>query len=257
MVILKRLLTVFVLLLSLFTVHTAFDPGAWAGEVMVAAAASLTDAFREAARQFEKGHPDITILLNLSSSGRLCAQIEQGAPVDLYASASQRYMDRLQKEGLIDTGTRRDFAANRMVLVEQAGSHRLNGLDDLLKPDVVHIAIGDPSHVPAGRYAKEVLESSGMWNLLRDRLVFGINVRQVRDYVATGEVEAGLVFASDAIVPQVRVVRVVSERLHSPIRYPVAVLKGAEHPSEARKFVDFLLSPQGQHILKRYGFSAI
>ncbi len=254
---LKRFLVVFAVLLSFFTVHTAFNPSAWAGEVMVAAAASLTDAFREATRQFEKGHPGTTILLNLSSSGRLCAQIEQGAPIDLYASASQRYMDRLQKEGLIDAATRMDFAANRIVLVEQAGSHRLNGLDSLLRPDVIHIAIGDPSHVPAGRYAKEVLESAGLWNAVKDKLVFGINVRQVRDYAATGEVEAGLVFASDAIVPQVRVARVVSETLHSPIRYPVAALRSAEHPAEARKFIDFLLSPQGQHILKRYGFSAI
>ncbi len=254
---LKRFFMVLSVLLSFLAVHTVFIPGAQAGEVMVAAAASLTDAFREAARQFEKVHPDTTILLDLASSGRLCVQIEQGAPVDLYASASQRYMDRLQNEGLIDAGTRRDFAANRMVLVEQAGSHRLNGLDDLMKPDVMHIAIGDPSHVPAGRYAKEVLVSSGLWNVVRDKLVFGINVRQVRDYVATGEVEAGLVFASDAIVPQVRVVRVVSETLHSPIRYPVAVLRSSEHPSEARKFIDFLLSSQGQHILKRYGFSAI
>ncbi len=254
----NRYLVVFILLLTVFIAGPAFHArDACADEVMVAAAASLSDAFREAAQAFEKSHPGTKILLNLASSGRLCAQIEQGAPVDLYASASQRYMDRLQEDGLIDEKSRKNFAANRIVLVEQAGSSRLKSLNDLLRPDVRHIAIGDPAHVPAGRYAKEALESVGLWDAVQKKLVFGINVRQVRDYAARGEVEAGLVFASDAIVPEVRVAAIVDDKLHTPILYPAAVLRHSDHPNEAERFLVFLLSPQGQRILVKFGFSSI
>ncbi len=254
----RRDFVVFVLSLIVLVAGVSFKTGdAHADEVMVAAAASLSDAFREAALTFEKTHPGTRILLNLASSGRLCVQIEQGAPVDLYASASQRYMDRLQKHGLIIEKSRKNFAANRIALVEQAGSSGLKGLNDLTRPDVRHIAIGDPSHVPAGRYAKETLESVGLWNAVQKKLVYGINVRQVRDYVARGEVEAGFVFASDAIVPEVRVVSIVDDRLHTPILYPAAVLKHSDHPKEAERFLSFLLSPEGQRILVKFGFSPI
>jgi molybdate transport system substrate-binding protein len=229
--------------------------GAEAAEVLVAAAASLNDAFKEAVVIFEKRHPQTKIILNIASSGTLCVQIEQGAPVDLFASASQAYMDRIEKAGLIRKETRRDFVANTIVLIEPAmAAIHLKSLSDLKRPEVRHVAMGDPSHVPAGRYAYEALSALGLWSALQKKLVLGVNVRQVRDYVARGEVEAGLVFASDAQIPEVRIAATVSEKLHSRIRYPAAVLKEARQAQQAEDFLAFLLSPQGQEIMTNYGF---
>ncbi|NDY42490.1 molybdate ABC transporter substrate-binding protein [Dissulfurirhabdus thermomarina] len=228
-----------------------------AAEFVVAAAASLSDAFRAEARAFEAAHPGDRVVLDLASSGTLYVQIEQGAPVDVYASASHRYMDRLERAGRLLPGTRADFAANRIVLVVPAGASRVATPRDLLRPEVRRVAVGDPAHVPAGRYAREALEGLGLWPRLQGRLVLGVSVRQVRDYVARGEVDAGVVFATDARVPGLRVVHVFADGLHAPIRYPAAVLKDAAHPAAGRAFVAFLRSGEGRAILERFGFGAV
>jgi molybdate transport system substrate-binding protein len=122
---------------------------------------------------------------------------------------------------------------------------------------VVRIALGDPSHVPAGRYAREALEAVALWEKLQEKLVLGMNVRQVRDYVARGEVDAGIVFASDANIPGVRIDAVIPADLHTPIRYPAAVLRLARNPEGATAFLEFLISKKGQRILESSGFEPV
>lgn len=225
-----------------------------AGEIIVSAAASLTDAFGAAKQRFESAHPGVTVVTNFNSSGILLRQMENGAPVDVLASADRQTMDQAQARGLIAPGTRRDFARNALVLVVPADSRAgISGEKDLAGPSVKRIALGNPDLVPAGRYARELLASAGLWDALQPRLVTGANVRQVLDYVARGEVDAAFVFSTDArqAGAKVRVVREIPAR--TPALYPVAVAAASKKP-EARAFVDFLLSAEGQKILGSFGF---
>jgi molybdate transport system substrate-binding protein len=225
-----------------------------AGEIIVSAAASLTDAFGVIKQKFEAAHPGVTVTTNFNSSGILLKQMENGAPVDVFASADQQTMDQAASKGLITPATRRDFVKNALVLVVPADSKAaVNGEKDLALPVVKRIALGNPDIVPAGRYAREFLELAGLWDSLRPKYIFGNNVRQVLDYVARGEVDAGFVFATDACKAgaKLRVVREAATK--TPALYPVAVTAGGKK-AEAKAFVDFLLGPEGQRILQSFGF---
>lgn len=229
---------------------------AQAGETLVSAAASLREAFLAAGQAFEKAHPGMKVSFNFAASGALAAQIEQGAPVDLFVSANQPHLDRLDKAGLLLAGTRRDLIANALVVVQAAKSDLvLAEPGDLLKPQVRHVALGDPATVPAGQYAKQALAKLGLWEALQPKLVLGADVRQVREYALRGEVEAGLVFASDALSPQVKVALRLAQELHDPIVYPAAVLKRSADPGQAKAFLDYLLGSQGQGFLIQAGFA--
>lgn len=228
-----------------------------AAELTVSAAASLTNAFTEIATSYEGANPGSRVLLNFGSSGSLLQQVARGAPVDVFASADQDTMDRAQKQNLILDETRRDFAANALVLVVPAkGDSFVSAAADLTKPSVARIAVGIPDSVPAGRYAKEALTLQQLWEPLKDKFVYGQNVRQVLDYVARGEVDAGVVYATDAAIMKnkVRVVGVLQTR--RPILYPIAVVRGGGSENAGRRFAAFVLSDQGRQILERHGFSA-
>jgi len=247
-----------ILAISLSLLFFTYAQSVFASKTLtVSAAASLTDAFKAIVSAFEKTHPGTHIDINLASSGTLCAQIERGAPVDVYASASERFMNRLQKEGMIINSTRHDFARNSIVVIQGKNVPKIHKLSQLLDKDISHVAIGDPSHVPAGRYAKQALIHAGLWKKLQSKLVLAVTVRQVREYVAQGAVEAGIVFSSDALVPQVQVVIRIPSSYHSPICYPIAVIKGCKNIKLAKEFIAFVLSPKGQRILKKYGFKPV
>ena len=247
---------IFIVLLVVLSIG-GLEPVYASSNLMVSAAASLTDAFKAIVVSFEKSHPGTHINLNLASSGTLCAQIERGAPTDVYASASERFMNRLQKEGMIINSTRHNFVKNSIVVIQGRNVPKIHKLNQLLDKDITHIAIGDPSHVPAGRYAKQALIHAGLWKKIHNKLVLAVNVRQVREYVAQGAVEAGIVFSSDAIVPQVKVAVKIPSSFHVPICYPIAVVKGCQNLKLAKEFISFVLSPKGQNILKKYGFEPI
>lgn len=222
-----------------------------AQQLTVSAAASLTEAFKAIGARFEAKHPGAQIRFNFAASGSLLQQIAHGAPVDVLASADPETMDRGASLWL--AGTRRDFAANALVLVTPPhGSAKQ--LSDLTLPAVRRIAIGKPASVPAGRYAQQVLVAQQLWEPLQPKLVFADNVRQVLDYVARGEVEAGFVYRSDAaLLPgKLRVAGVASG--HTPIRYPVAVVKDSRQQRLAREFVAFLAGTEAQALLRQAGF---
>ncbi len=219
----------------------------------VSAAASLGDAMKALRPAFEAQHPDVTLRWNFAASGVLLQQIAQGAPVDVFVSADEDTMDRAAAQQLVDPGTRRVLATNTLVVVAPAGM-ALAGLADL--GTAQRIAIGKAASVPAGRYAQQALEAQGMWARLQPKLVPADHVRQVLDYVARAEVDAGFVYATDAASAgaKVRVVGVLGG--HAPIRYPVAVVKDSAQPEAARAFVQFLLSPAAQAVLRQHGFGA-
>lgn len=224
-------------------------------EVVVSAAASLTDVLTEAQKTFAPDHPDVTIRFNFGSSGALRQQIEQGAPVDLFISAAAEPMDSLVQKGRVDRDTLRTLATNHVVLVK-AQSAQLTGWADLKSDAVKKIAIGNPDHVPAGQYGKAVLDKLGLWDAVLPRLVLGEDVRQVLNYVAAGDAEAGIVYRTDAAAAKgVTIVAEAPAGSHPPVVYPMAVLKDSHHAADARAFANFLRSPAGKAILSQYGFT--
>src|SRR5690606_3547574 len=196
-----------------------------AQEITVSAAASLTNAFKELGPRFEAATPGATVRFNFAASGVLLQQIRQGAPVDVFASADQATMDRGMKQSLLDAASKVDFAANSVVLVIPAqDAVPVSGLQDLHGPAVKRIAVGKPTTVPAGRYAKEALDALGAWEKLEPKFVQADSVRQVLDYVSRGEVEAGFVYATDAAIMKGRVKVVTIATGHTPVSYPIAMV---------------------------------
>lgn len=229
---------------------------AQAAELIVCAAASLTNALREVGKRFEASNPGNTVVFNFASSDVLLAQIAKGAPADVLATADVESMDRAQKQGLLAPGTRRVLLGNKLALIAPAGaSLPLTGLASLDNAAVRRIAIGNPASVPAGRYARAAIEKAGMWSNLEPRLILAQTVRQALDYVARGEVDAGLVYATDANIMADKV-RILAEiPTTTPIVYPVALIDGTRNRTLAEAFMKTLLSPQAQGVFKRYGFS--
>jgi molybdate transport system substrate-binding protein len=228
-----------------------------AHEITVSAAISLKNAFEDIATVFQQRNPGAKVLFNFGASGDLARQIEAGAPVDVFASAAPKDMDHIDHKGLIASNSRKNFAGNAVVLIKPANSNlSINSMEDLRRKEVAKIAIGNPKTVPAGRYAEEVLKHFNLQEALKEKLIFAENVRQVLDYVARGEVDAGLVYSTDAMArsKEVKVVMKLPEGSHQPVVYPIGVIKGTKEESLSRAFVDLVISTEGQRILRQYGF---
>jgi molybdate transport system substrate-binding protein len=231
--------------------------GAVAQEVTLSVAISLKEATEDLGRIFMAAHPGVTLRYNFGASGDLQKQIEAGAPVDVFLSAAQRQMDDLERQKLIVASTRRAFARNVLVVVKPADSTLdISKPSDLLELKVAHIAIGNPKTVPAGQYAEESLRALGLWDRVQPKLVFAENVRQVLDYVARGEVEAGFVYTTDAATRAQGVKEAfrAPEDSYRPVVYPGAVVAVSKQPALAQAFLDLLASPQGRGVLGRFGF---
>lgn len=226
-------------------------------DLIVSAAVSLKDALDEIARLYHAERPGEIVRFNLGGSGTLERQIEQGAPVDLFISASSEDMDKLQSKALVLAGTRKDLLKNRIVLIVPAGTKTVAGFADLAKPEVKFIAIGEPQTVPAGEYAQEVLRYFGLYDRLKGKYVLSKDVRQVLTYVASGNADAGIVYATDAeISKQVSVAAIAPEPSHAPVIYPVAVMKLSKSPADAEEFESFLSSAPARVVFEKYGFAA-
>jgi molybdate transport system substrate-binding protein len=227
-----------------------------AAELIVSAAASLTNALRVVGKLFEEGNPGQQVVFNFASSDVLLAQVAKGAPVDVFATADMESMDRAEKRDLLAPGTRRTLLRNTLVLIVPASATAtLTGLSSLEEAAVRRIAIGNPASVPAGRYARAAMERAGVWSKLEPRLILAQNVRQALDYVARGEVDAGLVYATDAAIMKDKV-RVAAEvPTPTPILYPVALIKASRNRALAESFSRFLGSDGARSVFARYGFS--
>ena len=226
-----------------------------AAQLTVSAATSLMGVLRELAPVFEAQHAGNKVRLNFGPSDSLLIQIANGAPVDVLATADQNTMDRAQAQGLLQTQTRRNFAGNSLVVVQPAASTLpLRSLADLQNPSVRRFAMGSPASVPVGRYAKVALEAAGVWRALQPKAVYGLNARQVLDYVARGELEAGIVYASDVPLLRNKLKTAFALTSAQPIRYPVAVLAQTTNPELAQQWVEYLTSPAAQAVFVRHGF---
>ena len=229
-------------------------------EILVSAAISLKNAFTDIGKLFEKSHPDVKVNFNFGASGDLIKQIHGGAPVAVFASAAQKDMDILEQEGLLIPGSRANLVENVVVLVQPTQTAvKVADFADLAKPEVKKIAIGNPKTVPAGRYAMEVFNHYKIADAIKDKLILAENVRQVLDYVARGEVDAGLVYQTDAMTrsQEVQVVAAAPADSHKPVVYPIALIKGAANEAAAREFMALALSAQGQEVLQKYGFKPV
>jgi molybdate transport system substrate-binding protein len=244
-------------LAALALVVAGGGPASAGQELTLSVAISMKDAIEDLGRRFAAARPDVTLRYNLGASGALQKQIEAGAPVDVFISAADREMDELERRRLILGETRRAFAGNVLVVITPADAPlALAGPAALLDGRVRRIVIGDPKTVPAGRYAEESLRALGLWERMQARLVLAENVRQVLDYVARGEVDAGFVYATDAATRPGRVREAFrpAGATYRPVVYPAAVVAGSRQASLARAFVDHLVSAEGQAVLRTHGF---
>jgi molybdate transport system substrate-binding protein len=229
-----------------------------AAELIVSAAASLTNAFSEIGKEFEKANPPHKVIFNFASSGALLQQISRGAPVDVFASADQETMDRADRQQLIVRSSRSDFTANTLVLVAPAQSGiSLSGFEGLRSDAFKRIAISNPETVPVGKYAKGALEAAGVFGELKDKYINTQSVRQSVEYVVRGEVDVGFVYASDAATVADRVKLLLEVPTNTPITYPIAAVKGGGREHLAIRFVQFVRSPKAQTILQKHGFKAM
>ncbi|HZE91547.1 MAG TPA: molybdate ABC transporter substrate-binding protein [Rhizobacter sp.] len=226
-----------------------------AHDLTVSAAASLQNAMREMGTAYQTANPSAKVSFNFAASGPLLAQIAQGAPVDVFASADLETMDKAQAQNLINPATRVNFAANELVLISPLAKPVLASVNDLTKPAVERIAVGSPSTVPAGRYAQAALEKRGLWGVLSPKFVFAESVRQSLNYVSRGEVDTGFVYRTDALLEKDKVRIDLAVETEKPVLYPIALVSASKSAAAAGEFVKFVTGPQGQAVLAKYGFA--
>ncbi|MEK5090008.1 molybdate ABC transporter substrate-binding protein [Paenibacillus sp. FSL M8-0228] len=223
-------------------------------ELTISAAASLTDALNEIKTGYEREHPNVKLNFNFGASGALQRQIEQGAPADVFISASTSSMKALEGKALVKKSS--TLLANDLVLVVPAKDGvALKKLDDLKGQDIKTVAIGIPDSVPAGKYAQEALTNQKLWSELEPKLVQAKDVRQVLQYVATGNADAGFVYKTDALsTKDTRIALTVDSKLHSPITYPLGLVAATSHEEDARQFYDYLQTEPALQVMEKYGF---
>jgi len=226
-----------------------------ATQITVFAAASLTDSLQEIGAAYEQRTGE-QVVFNFAGSGTLARQIEAGAPADVFFSADEARMDWLESRSLVVTNSRRSCLGNMLAVVVARGEGAaVRSADDLATPRVRRLAIGDPRLVPAGIYAKAWLEGRHLWKAVEPKVVPTENVRAALSAVEAGNVDAAIVYRSDAFIStKVRVALVVPGEEGPAIRYPVARLKASGQPLAAQAFLDELRRPEAQRVFARRGF---
>ncbi|MDF2501638.1 MAG: modA [Anaerosporomusa subterranea] len=260
----NRILATLVLLLATITVIAGCGGGKEQApvvqqqpiEIHISAAVSLKDTLVEIQKNYQVRNPQVKLLYNLGASGSLQKQIEQGAPADIFISAAPKQMNELEEKNLINKATRKNLVENKLVVVVPAASKlAITKYEDLIQDTVQKIALGEPKVVPAGQYAQQVLLKLDVWDKLKDKVVYAKDVRTVLAYTETGNVEAGIVYKTDAASSQkVRIAATAPEGSHQPIVYPIAVLSGAKQSKAANDFVTYLFGAESKAIFEKNGF---
>ena len=247
----RRFLVFFPSLFLLFTMASH----AHADEILVSAAASLTDVLKEIAGAYQAKSKH-TVKFNFGPSNGLARQIEEGAPADIFFSADLPQMDSLNKNGRLESGTRKNLLSNQLVIIVPADSKvSLSSPKDLLKPEVKRIALAEPSSVPVGVYSSKYLADEGLWDKVKPKIVPVQDVRATLAAVESGNVEAGFVYKTDAAVSKkVKIVYEVPIDKGPKITYPVAIVKESKRKDAARDFMNYLQSPTAKDAFKKYGF---
>lgn len=242
-------------LLCAFTLLTLFLRLSIGAEIHVFAAASLSDVLKEIAVSYQQQSSD-KVVFNFAGSNFLARQIDAGAPADIFFSADESQMDRVEKNNLVAKSTRRNRLSNSLVIVVAADSAvQIDSAHDLTKSDIKRIAIADPRGVPAGIYAKAFLEKQKLWPSLSAKIVPTENVRAALAAVEAGNVEAAIVYQTDAAISKkAKIAFKIPSADTPPIHYPVAIVKDAKQPAAAAKFIDYLFSPAATALFEKRGF---
>jgi molybdate transport system substrate-binding protein len=228
---------------------------AWADEILVSAAASLTDVLNEIGKGYQSKSKN-TVKFNYGPSSGLARQIDEGAPADIFFSADLTQMDNLDKKGRLEPGTRKNLLSNQLVIIVPADSKlAITSPKDLLKADVKRIALAEPSSVPVGVYSSKYLTDEGLWDQVKPKVVPVQDVRATLASVESGNVEAGFVYKTDAAVSKkVKIVYEVPIGKGPKITYPVAIVKDSKRKDAARDFLNHLQSPATKSTFKKFGF---
>ena len=252
------------MLISFFTVigcsQLTSDTDSQKVELTVSAAASMQDAMKEVAEAYQEEHLNTKITYNFAGSGTLAQQIKQGAPVDVLISANENFMDELDRKNLLLPETRKNLLQNNIVLIvpKKDNITNISNFQQLTSPNIKRFSIGEPESVPAGQYARQVLSNLKIYEQVKFKTVFAKDVRQVLSYVEFGNVDAGIVYATDArISNQIKVVATASENTHTPIIYPVAAIQRSKNSEAAEEFIQFLFGNSAKDIFQKYGFKVI
>ncbi|MFN5855251.1 MAG: molybdate ABC transporter substrate-binding protein [Pseudanabaenaceae cyanobacterium] len=253
------------LLLSLITYGitlylTTTEPKATT--ILVSAASSLQPVLTELTPLYERANPTVKINYKFAGSGTLSQQLLQGAKTDVFIAAAPEHVTVLGLENLLARHSKRNIATNRLALVVPTSSHfndltklPINDFTDLSRDEVQRVTIGNPRFVAAGKYAREVLEKSGVWQKVESKLALAKDEKAILAAVENGDTDAGLIYLTDAKTSDLVIVVTVSPTsLHSPILYPAAVLQSSAAQEISRSYIDFLCSPSAQEILKKYSF---
>lgn len=229
-------------------------------DLIVFAAASMTESLNELKDVFVKDNPDIKLSFNFDSSGTLKTQIEEGADCDVFISAAKKQMDELEgldegKESLIDSESRFDLLENEVTLAVKEDSDKdISSFEDLNTDKVTSIALGN-SDVPVGQYSEELLNNLGIWEAIQDKVTFGSNVKEVTTWVSEGAVDCGIIYSTDANTAGLKIVdRADSSKFENRIIYPAALTINSKNKEAGEKFLEFLKSDQAQKVFEKYGF---
>lgn len=221
----------------------------------ISAAVSLKDAMDIIQENYQEMHPEVTLNFNFGGSGSLQQQISQGAPVDLFFSAAEDKFDVLVEENAMTKENHTSLLGNELVLVVPKGQQTLQNFNDLTNQTINQLAIGTPETVPAGKYAKEALENMKLWSTLEEKIIYTKDVRQVLSYIETGNVDAGIVYKTDALMSdQVDIIATADASTHTPIVYPVGILTHTQQYEVAKDFYTYLQSDDALKVFEEYGF---
>jgi len=248
------LLLLLLLAFFLISLSACNRPRSATSEITVAAAADLIPALEQMGGEFERAH-GTKVTFSFGSTGLLSRQIENGAPMDLFMSASAEYINQLESKGLILTDTKAVYARGRITLWTPRDSRlRIEKVADLIRPEIKRIAIANPDHAPYGIAAREALQNAGVWESVKSKLVYAENIRQTLQFAQTGNVEVAIVALSLSQGSDGHWV-LIPEELHHPLDQVLAVIKGTKNEKGAREFAEFAQGQRGREILRQYGFS--
>lgn len=226
-------------------------------ELLISAAASMTDCLTELAGLYKEVAPNVTLTFTFGSSGSLQSQIEEGAPADVFVSAAQKQMNALDEKDLIDKDTRKDLLVNEVVLITPKGNPLgLSAFTDVTKDEVAKIALGELASVPVGQYSEEIFNHYEIMDQVSAKAVFGSDVRTVLTWVENGEVDCGVVYATDAAISDaVDVAAIAPAESHKSVVYPIAMIKDSKNPEATKAFIDYCFSSEAAAVFEKYGFA--
>lgn len=251
----KIISLVLILVLFSFTVGCTKKEKPTAVTLNISAAASLKDSLNEINQLYVAEKSNVTLTFNYGSSGTLQQQIEQGADVDIFISAAAKQMDALENKDLIIKDTRKNLLQNDVVLIVPADNSTITSFNDLTSDKAKKIALGEPKSVPVGQYAEEVFVKSGILDKVKPKAVYAKDVKEVLTWVETENADAGIVYGTDAKVSnKVKVAALAPENSHSPVIYPVAIIKSSKNLDASKDFMKFLATAKAKAVFEKYGF---